>query len=67
MEQSTSQRPAVPRLSQSKPNAHLNRSDTVHVVQPTQVERTAHAKAARNERAVPRVTSIARVNPNRQI
>jgi len=67
VEQSASQRPAVPRLTQSKPNAHLKRSDIVHRVQPTQVERTVRAKAARSERAVPRVTTIARANPNRQI
>ena len=67
MEQSANQQRGVPRLPQSKPNAHLKRSDTVHRVQPTQVERTANAKAARNERAVPRVTTIARANPNRQI
>jgi len=61
------QQRGVPRLTQSQSNAHLKRSESVHRVQPTQVERTARARAARNERAVPRVTTIARANPNRQI
>ena len=61
------QQRGVPRLTQSQSNAHLKRSESIHRVQPTQVERTARARAARNERAVPRVTTIARANPNRQI
>jgi hypothetical protein len=66
VEQSANQQRGVPRLSQSVANTS-KKVDIVHGVQPTQVERTARAKAPRAERALPRVTTIARANPNRQI
>jgi hypothetical protein len=65
VEQSPNPR-SVPRVGQSLPNTHSKRADGVIGVQVTQVKRAARAQA-RDERAVPRVTTIARVNTARQI
>jgi hypothetical protein len=65
VEQSPNPR-SVPRVGQSLPNTHSKRADSVTVAQVTQVKGTARAQA-RDERAVPRVTRIAKANQSRQI
>ena len=65
MEQSQNARPVL-RVSQSNPNTHSNRADSVEGIQVAPVQRAARVQP-RNERAVPRVTSVPRSNQARQI
>ena len=65
MEQSANPR-SVPKVGQSLPNTHSKKAEGVMTVQVPQVTRMARAQA-RDERAVPSVTKIARANQSRQI